>query len=166
MKRAIRQRTKKAKPYPEIPTLYPLPQTVFKHEINPLALRTRPLLIPKSSLRTIPLLILLSRASTQSLSVVSFNTKQRTSCIRVPPPRSSIGSSAPTDRDAIGAYDADVADGVRDVRIWTSLLGLGVLADGGVGAARKVARACSADGAGPAVEAGGTVDLTMDEGRC
>ena len=65
--------------------------------------------------------VILSRASAQS-PLISINAKQRTCFFRVPPLGCSLVSSATADSGAVGAYDADIADGVGDVRLRTSLL--------------------------------------------
>ena len=119
----------------------------------------------KLSLRGVSLLIFLSRASTQSLAVLSSNAKQRTCFVRVPALGPSVGSGATTDRDAVGAYDADVADGVDDVRSWTSLLEL-ILADVCVGAAFEITGRGGAFGAGPTVHAWRTCNLTGCQSIC
>lgn len=150
----------KAKEYPE--DLHPL--SITSNRVKPciqLTRRTRHVYPANSSTWRVSLLVILSRAPTQSLIVLSDNAKLRTYSIRVPALGSSAGSGATTDRHAVGAYDTDVADRVNDVRSCTSLLVLVVLTDVSVSAAGKITGRRGTFGAGPTVHAWRTCELAV-----
>ena len=123
---------------------------------------------PKSSFWRIPIFILLRLTPTQRLPLISNDTKQRTYFLLVPALRRSASSSggAPTNRNAISAYDADIADRVGGIRLWASFLVLVILADVGVGAAGEVTGRGGAFGAGPTVRAGRTCKLAAGQSIC
>ena len=139
--------------------------TVFNGANNPLA-APKFLHPANSSTWRVSLLVILSRAPTQSLALVSLDAKLRTKFIRVPSLGSSAGSGATTDRDTVCAYDTDVADWVDDVCTGASLLVLVVLTDVSVGASRKVTCRRGTFGAGPTVHTWRTCELTVFQSPC
>ena len=147
----------------------PHPSSMPSNSVQPYnqpTCRTRHFHPPKSSLRRILLLVILSCAPTQSLTLVSLDAKLRTEFIRIPALRSSAGSSTTTNRDAVGAHDTYIADGVDDVRICASLLILVVLTDVSVSAAGEITGRRGAFGARAAVHTWRTCELTVCQSTC
>ena len=109
------------------------------------------------------LLIILSRATAQSLAFLGRDAKERTYFLRIPSHFSifpSTRSGATTDGNAVIAYDAYVADRVSDIGLCISFPLLFVLAEVQMGTTLKIAGRRRAHRTGATVTCW-TCDLTV-----